>query len=66
MGGVFSAPKAPAPPVTPTVNDGQLQADAAAERKRRAGAQGRGATILSSGGMTDAATSTAKSTLLGG
>lgn len=48
--GIYSAlqkPKAPPPPKPPGVDQGAVQAAAAAERQRVAGARGRSATIFS-------------------
>ena len=69
MGGIFSAPSAPAAPAPlpppPTRSDVDVQDAAIAERRRRANASGRASTILTSGeGVKDEVTTTKK--LLGG
>jgi hypothetical protein len=68
MGGLFSKPKPMAPPPPPTVDSAAVNTAATAERLRRQKASGRESTILSGnlGATTDAASSTQRSTLLGG
>jgi hypothetical protein len=66
----FSKPKMPAPVVTPapTVDNTESQTELSTERKRRAGATGSSANIVSSlaGAVSDIQATTKKSTLLGG
>lgn len=72
MGGLnpFKKPKMPAPVVVepPKQSDAEIQAALLEERKRRAGATGSSANIVSSlaGAVSDIQSSTKKSTLLGG
>lgn len=68
MGGMFkkSTPKpAPAPAPAPTVDDAQVQAAAADERKRTALLSGRASTILTGGEGDATDPETAKKKLLG-
>mgnify|MGYP007004758901 CR=1 FL=1 len=72
MGGIFSAPKVPAPPPLPAptppppqASNKDIRASRDNERKRRLAAAGRKSTILTSGQGVLEDTQSKKTTLLG-